>query len=415
MRKLLLLFLLTFCLSLFSQEETIESLTIKGAKKTKVSFIKKLIKTKEGQVFDSIQLNDDITLLKRLPAIANAYYKINNTNIEIFVEENFTIIPQLGIWTATNNRFAYRIGISEYNFLGRNICIGGYYQNNGYDTYKLNFIAPNLFSRKLGMELNHQNWKSEEPLYFDAGTANFLYNNISTELLGIYQLNFNHQITFGISLFEENYNYLSGVTDIEIPIDKELKFDKTLYKLLYNYDNLKYFFQYLEGFKSMLTLQYVTTKNNYQNRFLIAWNDFFYFRRFGKRGNWANRLRVGLSTNDDTPFAPFAIDNNINFRGVGILVDRGTGTIVYNTEYRHTLYEKKWFVLQGNVFCDTGSWRKAGEKLNDFVKNENIEFLTGIGLRFMNKKIYNAIFRIDYGHSLKGNSNGIVFGIGQYF
>jgi hypothetical protein len=37
-------------------------------------------------------------------------------------------------------------------------------------------------------------------------------------------------------------------------------------------------------------------------------------------------------------------------------------------------------------------------------------------LRFIHKKIFNAIFRIDYGFGLtQGSSRGIVFGIGQYF
>ncbi|MFL0095074.1 hypothetical protein [Tenacibaculum maritimum] len=156
--------------------------------------------------------------------------------------------------------------------------------------------------------------------------------------------------------------------------------------------------------------------NKYQDDFLVAWNDLLYFKRVGERGNWANRLRVGLSSNNKTPFAPFALDNNVNLRGVGILVDRGTGSIVYNTEYRYTLYEKKWFILQGNAFMDAGTWREPGEELKDFFKSENIKVYSGIGLRCMHKKIYNAVFRIDYGYGLtKNSSKGFVFGIGQYF
>ena len=64
---------------------------------------------------------------------------------------------------------------------------------------------------------------------------------------------------------------------------------------------------------------------------------------------------------------------------------------------------------------DTGTWRQPGGRLSDFWQSENIELFSGIGLRIMNKKIYNAIFRIDYGFSLKDNRKGIVFGIGQYF
>jgi hypothetical protein len=31
---------------------------------------------------------------------------------------------------------------------------------------------------------------------------------------------------------------------------------------------------------------------------------------------------------------------NINLRGVGNIIDRGTGTVVLNSEYRHTFFEK---------------------------------------------------------------------------
>ena len=109
----------------------------------------------------------------------------------------------------------------------------------------------------------------------------------------------------------------------------------------------------------------------------------------------------------------------MNLRGVGILVDRGTGAILLNSEYRHTIYDKEWLAIQANVFSDFGSWRNPGGKLNDFVKKENIRIYSGFGLRFISKKIYNATFRIDYGFSVinknNGSKGGIVFGIGQYF
>lgn len=132
--------------------------------------------------------------------------------------------------------------------------------------------------------------------------------------------------------------------------------------------------------------------------------------------NWANRLRLGLATNNDTPFAPFTVDNNLNIRGVGNLIDRGTGAIVLNTEYRQTLYEKGWFALQGNAFFDAGSWRNPGGDFGDFAESQNFRVYPGVGLRFIHKKIFNAIFRIDYGVGITEDSTrGFVFGIGQYF
>jgi hypothetical protein len=408
--------------NIFSQEKLISSIKVEGAKKTKISFIKSLLSTKADQVLDSTSLDNDIILLKRLPAISHAYYQVfyshnNLYNVFIYVEENFTIVPEVNLWTTTNNVFSYKLGVYDYNFLGRNITFGGFYQNNGFDSYAINFRAPNLFSKNWGLAVNHQNWKSEEPLYFGNESANYLYNNISFEVLGLYQININNEINFGINVFKEKYQYLSGATQPSIP--QSLNLNKALFKFVYSYDDLDYYYQYVNGFKSILYAQYVLTENDFQNDFYIFWNDFFYYKRVGENGNWANRLRFGLSSNENTPFAPFAIDNNLNLRGVGILVDRGTGSIVLNSEYRQTIYDKKWLAIQTNVFSDIGSWRNPGGKLNDFVQKENIRIYSGIGLRFISKNIYNATFRIDYGFSLlnqSGNSKGgLVFGIGQYF
>ena len=189
-----------------------------------------------------------------------------------------------------------------------------------------------------------------------------------------------------------------------------------LIKGIYEYSDLKFNYQYISGFRSLLNLQYVKSTNTILPDFAIGWNDFFYYKRVGKKGNWANRLRLGLSTNDDSPFAPFSVDNNLNIRGVGNIIDRGTGVAVLNTEYRYTVYEKNWFILQGNAFIDLGSWRNPGGEIGDFGEAQNFRVYPGLGLRFMHKKIYNAIFRIDYGVGITSQATkGLVFGIGQYF
>lgn len=406
----------------FSQEKKILNIEIIGAKKTKTSFIKSKIKTTKNAVLDSLKLDKDIIFLKRLPAISHAYFKVNKShdnfyNVLINVEENFTLLPEVGIWTSTNNKFSYKLGLYDYNFLGKNMTLGGFYQNNGFDTYGLSFKASNLFSNKWGLSFNFQNWKSEEPLYFNNNSANYMYNNISYEAMALYQINLKNQLNFGVNFFNEKYKYISGAISAEIP--QFLDIDKMLYKVVYKYNDLDYFYQYVDGFKNEFYGQFVTSNNSFQNDFLIFWNDLFYFKRIGAKGNLANKLRVGLASNNNTPFAPFSLDNNVNLRGVGILVDRGTGSIVLNTEYRYTLFDKKWFSIQGNAFIDSGSWRNPGGSINDFFQKENIRIFSGFGLRFINKKIYNATFRLDYGfkiHDQKRNSKGgFVFGIGQYF
>lgn len=419
MRPTFAAFLFFFaCTTMVAQENLVKQILIEGNKKTKTSFIKKLVKLKEGAVLDSVLLENDILKLRRLDGIAHAIYTVstndNDYTVTYEISENFTIIPSINLWTVNEGDVAYKIGLSDFNFLGRNITIGGFYQNNGFDGYGVNFRAPYLFSNKLGLEINHQNWTSREPLFFNNQTAQYKYSNKSFETLGTYEINFQNNLKLGINYFSEDFQYLEGATDPSVP--RALKVKKWMLKANYEYNNVKYDYYFLSGIKNRTYLQFVTSENQFQNDFAIGWNDFFYYARVGEKGNWANRFRFGLASNEDTPFAPFSVDNNLNIRGVGNIIDRGTASLVFNTEYRHTLIEKGWFVLQGNAFIDAGTWRNPGGQLSDFWDSDNFRLFPGLGLRFIHKRIYNAIFRIDYGYGvLNEDTRGIVFGIGQYF
>ncbi len=403
----------------FSQELRVADVKVQGNKRLKAAFVKKISTLEAGAILDSTVIEKDIKRLKRLPSVSHAYYQVfysheNQYNVFYNIEENFTLIPSVNVYTTNDNEFAYRVGLYEFNLFGRNIAFGGFYQKDIYSSYGINFRAPNLFGQKVGLALNHQNLITEEPIYLENGVADYKYANKAIEVLGLYAFNFNHRIEAGINFFTEEYEYKSGASSPSVPMALDIK--KLMYKGIYEYDNLNYFYQYVSGFKSTFNLQYVRARNDDASDFLIGWNDFFYFKRFGARGNWATRLRLGLSTNDDSPLAPFSVDNNLNIRGVGNTIDRGTGSIVLNTEYRHTLLEKNWFVLQGNAFVDAGSWRTPAGDLSDFADKDNIRIYPGIGIRFMHKKIFNAIFRIDYGVGItKDATHGLVFGIGQYF
>ncbi len=402
-----------------AQENLISEISILGTKRSKPEFLRKLLTAKTGTAVDSLIFLEDIERLKRLPSIAHAYFEVistddGNINLNYHVEESFTLIPFANLFTSSNDDFAFRAGLQEFNLLGRNITLGGFYQLDVFNSYGLRFRAPYLVTNKLGLDFYYQNFTTLEPVFFDDSTADYKYNNKGFELLGTYELNFKNRVELGFSLFTEDYLYLSGQTNASVP--QALKVDKHLFKLLYYYDDLKYFYQYLTGFRSSLNFQYVGSSNAVLPKFLIGFNDFAYFMRMGERGNWAGRLRFGLASNMETPFAPFTVDNNLNIRGVGNRIDRGTGAIVVNAEYRHTLIDKNWFVLQSNVFVDAGSWRNPGGSFSDFGDQANIRIYPGLGLRFMHKKIFNAIFRIDYGYGItKDAQKGLVFGLGQYF
>jgi len=416
---LFILFLLSV-IATTSAQSVVSDVKFQGNKKTKTAFLRKFVLLKSGSELDSSLIKKDIGRLKRLPAIAHAYFQVfeadepGKYNVFYGIEENYTIIPFANVYTSSNDEFAFRIGLQEFNFLGRNISLGGFYQYDVFNSFGVNLRAPYLFTNKLGLAFNYQDLTTQEPVFLENGTADYRYNNESVEVLALYEFNFKHRVEFGVNFFTEDYTYLSGATDVAVP--QNLKVDKYLYKLIYDFNNIDYYYHYLSGFRSILNFQLVRSQNQTLPDFTIGFNDFLCFLRVGERGNWANRLRLGVSSNLETPFAPFAVDNNLNIRGVGNIIDRGTAAIVLNTEYRQTLIDKDWFVLQGNVFVDGGSWRNPGGDFGDFADDQNLRIYPGLGIRFIHKRIFNAIFRIDYGHGItKDATRGIVFGIGQYF
>lgn len=407
-----------FSVSCYSQVKSISKIDFLNTKRMDKKFMTNLIISKVGSELDSTKIAKDVIFLNRLNGVSKAEFEVlkledQTYQINYMIVENKSLIPAFDAGTNIGTGF-YRIGLYEFNLLGKNNSVGGFYQYNGFNSFGINLSSPYLFSSKFGLQGNFQRLTSREPIFFDNLKADYQYTNTACEFLAVYQLDYKNQIKIGGSMFEENYQYIDGATSNLVP--KNLEVSKSLAKFQYTFDKLNYDYYLISGFKSDFLFQFVSTKNEYQNTFLIGWNDFLYFKRYGKSDNFASRLRLGLASNNESPFAPFSVDNNLNIRGVGNIIDRGTGTIVLNTEYRKTLYEKGWFVLQGNAFVDAGSWRNPGGELIDFANSKNFRIYPGVGLRFIHKTIFNCTFRIDYGYGITKNaSNGFVFGLGQYF
>ncbi len=412
-----------FFVSINAQENNIYKVDIEGNKRTRTSFLKRLAFVKEGSVLDSAKIASDVRRLKLLPSVAHVKYTLETVgdgtyHLTYIIEENFAIIPGLNIATDNNGEFAFRTSIFDFNFLGRNQIIGGFYSRDVFDSYGAFWEAPNVFTRRLGIGINYQNLISQEPVFFNNGNdVNYKFSNRAFEIKLQFEPNFYNRLELGVNIGSEEYDFLEGNLPTGIPT--QLKANKVAIIGEYEYNNINIFYQYQEGFRSILTYRIVTGargENDLLRNFFIGRNDFEYFKRVGTGGNWANRLRLGYASNDESPFAPFAVDNQLNIRGAGNTIDRGTASIVLNTEYRQTLYEKGWFVLQGNAFIDTGAWRTPGGNLGELFDGSTVKFYPGLGIRFIHKRIFNAVFRLDYGYGIGDEAtNGIVFGIGQYF
>jgi len=248
LKRTIIHFLCFLNLCVFGQEKKVHDLKIQGNKRLKSSFIKKISTIKSGHILDSTIIEQDIIRLKRLPSVSHAYYQVfpskeNRYNVFYNIEENFTLIPSLNIYTTNDDEFAYRLGLTEFNTFGRNIALGAFYQKDIYSSFAVNFRAPFLFTRSLGLALSYQDLTTQEPVFFDNTQADYRYNNTSFEALVLFRLNFNHRFQIGGNYFTEDYKYKFGATSPNVPQDYKVK--KWLVKFIYKFNHLDHYYQYI--------------------------------------------------------------------------------------------------------------------------------------------------------------------------
>jgi len=404
---------------LFAQEPIVKEITFEGLKRVDESLLRRLIKMKTQTEYDSLKVATDIERLNRLPAVANATVvqtvTSDSTRILTYkIVENFTIIPGLRVSEANDGSFAFRVSAFEFNFLGQSQILGGFYQRDVFDSYGAFWEAPFLFTNKLGLGVNYIQNVTFEPIYVNEAAINYKKDDVGAELYGLYEIDFHNKAELGVRVYKEAYDI--DDTEVQNTLPGSLNANKVFLRGEYERNFLNITYQYVEGLRNLLDVRYIIGGDGLLEEGLVAQNATEYFKRVGKKGNWASRLQVGYASFNESEFAPFTIDNQFNLRGAGNDIDRGTSFVFVNTEYRHTLIEKDWFVLQGNAFVDGGSIRNPREGLDDLASINNIELYSGLGVRFIHKRIFNAVIRLDYGVGLGATQNsGLVFGIGQYF
>lgn len=377
--------------------------------------MKQFLLSSQQTFLDSSNLEKDLHQLENLNGINESNYTVTITDgkaaITFTCHETLTMLPIVNFGNIKGNEW-FRVGLSEYNLFGREIQTLGYYQYNTRHSFIFKSRVPYLKGVKWGMLTNFTLWKDIEPIYFEDEEVLYDYDNLALEAGGIYHVNLRHKLDFTVSYFQELYRKKEGEREDLGP--GELEKEKLVLKTIYHYNKLNYHRQYVSGWAHDLNMQSLLSLND-NTPYFIAFNESRYFKQF-KRSNIGFRLKLGLSTNEDDPFAPFILDSYVNIRGVGNKIDRGTGVAVLNGEWRQTLTEIGAIAIQGVVFTDVGSWRKPGGGFDDFINKENVKVFSGGGLRFIYRQAYGAVLRIDYGINLMDVSQGgLVLGVGQYF
>lgn len=386
------------CLGLchLASAQLIQSITYKGLKNTKELYLQQFVTSKEGESLDSLMLWKDKQRLTNLEVFSNVDFEVTESNgdyaVEFICTELRTLLPIFSFGGIEEN-FWVQAGFSEVNLGGFGNKLTTYYQYYDRSSYAAHLSFDRIKQSDWGVNVNLIHWSTLEPLFFGADEVEYEYTNNTIGASAIRHLNFTDRIEIGGAFFTERFaRYTEGTFDgAPDLVDKAKLLGKTT--LVWN--RVNYHFFYLDGWHNQLNIQTVQSLDN-DPAFYIFFNDFKYLRQVGHQGNFASRLRLGLSSNEESPFAPFVLDSYLNIRGIGNRVDRGTGAIILNLEYRQTLREGENTAIQGVLFSDMGSWRNPGGDFSDFSKTDNLVLFAGGGLRFIHKKIYNAIFRIDY-------------------
>lgn len=400
------------------------SVDFSGNKKTKSVYLQRFIAAESGAEYSEETTKQDVRRLKNLSAVANVGVRRDTVGRRIDltyeITEALTLFPLLSFGTVTGNIW-YQIGFTDVNFRGTGNQITAFYRNNDKrHNGAFYYRVPYWGRSKFGTAVSFLRWASIEPTYFPEGEVIYDYAFTSFGASGIYEFAIDHNIEFGANYFVEEYEKLAEQPLQNPPGPDRLTLPKLLFKTNHRLAKLNYHFFYLDGWDNNIILE-----NVYNIRdggwFHVIKNDFRYFKRVGERGNFGLRARFGLSSNINTPFAPFVLDSQTNIRGAGNRRDRGTGVVLLNTEYRHAFLDPdrgklKNFAIQGVAFTDIGNWRSPGGNAAEFFQKDEARFFAGGGFRLIYKKAYNAVLRVDYGFDLfRKGERGWVIGAGQYF
>ena len=422
-KRTLIFLICTLYLTAYGQDDSdqaiLESVSFTGLHKTKEAYILDLLDPELGSSISEAQIESYLQVLKNLPSVAQADHHIeridNRLSITYEVTERATALPIINFGGIRGNIW-FSLGVTENNFRGLGDVFLGFYQNNnGRHSGQLLYRNPRILDSDWGYSFSINKWSSVEPVFFSEGTVDYYYDNNGVGLSILRNIGLRNQVEVGGTYFVESYEKTEFQLLETPPGPFDFSLNKFLTKTEFRMNYLDYHFFYIQGHESILTYQNVLNLDD-RTWFNSLQLQTKLFLRPNKKLNLAFRLRMAISTNEDSPFAPFVVDSHVNIRGVGNRIDRGTAQAILNVEARRTIYHKRYLSSQLVVFADSGTWRNPGGELKDLFNPDQFRQFVGLGFRINYQRVFGASLRVDYGIDIYNlEQRGFVIGLGQYF
>jgi hypothetical protein len=322
----------------------------------------------------------------------------------------------VGDFGITDDNFWIGGGLMESNLFGRGLYTYGYYQYNQRHTLHLIFRNPYIAGSQWGIEFQLRNLPSREnSTEFDEYCIKD-YFNLSLAVSYEYQLE--KILLLGTAYRKEKLDYegYNSLTDDDILIPPPRT--AQVFFLQHKSQKLDYHTFYVGGWSNNAYFSILLPYTSDDQVKVSLIDEIKLYKRIGKKINLGVRAMAGLSSYDWHYYQPYIADSYYNLRGVGYRPYRGNIAGFLNLEYRHTLFENRWGGIQAILFSDSGLISET-DGFFDFSAIDpgtDLKTFGGAGLRFIYKKVYNAILSIDYGFDLQNLWNGgWVIGWGQYF
>lgn len=423
MRTILLLFLISIPHSFLGQLSTISSISFETLTRTKPDF---LLSRLDFQTGDSVSLEEvekNTQYLRNLNLFLSVDFKVDslsNSKIGlIFILEEASYVYPIFSIGGFDEKLNLLLGVGDINFLGKAQHIGFIY--NYYDRHSFTFYqnAPMHKNRRTGHEFVLGKRSTLEPLYFGSASSRFNFDNYHVSIGGYLWVN--RFLNFGLGTMVMYENYENREVAIITPgktfaVGDQFNFWKLQVRANATFNAINYFFERRNGIKNTLYAENIATANNPNASFFKVTNELNFYKFIGKSGNLNLRNRIGIATNNNSPFSPFVIDGFVNVRGSGDRIARGTGEMILNLEYTHTVWRNKLCFVMVNSFFDMGFLRPPGEGFNKSFETSNSHAYYGAGLKIQSRKFYNTLLRLDFGLNTQNyKQNGFTFGFGHFF
>ena len=408
--------------------QVITEIIFEGNSKSKSSFLSETIVSKTGDQLNDHNIKEDINALRSLHLFSDVKAEIEESGpdqirIRYTVKEVFTIIPILNLGgLSEDHAFWLNVGINEFNAFGKGDVISANYLYIERHSFEVFYQLRKLGNSRLGLSSFASIKASIEPLYFENSIIGFYdFTQWRIEELFTHHHSWNSQFLFGGGFFREQYILnLDRTKDEDEPlIPAKVISDKITIKSIYNDENIDFFGHIKNGYHLNVGTDLIYNINERVFSDALFIKVFFEYKKYirqGSKSNWANRVFLGFSTNNGSPFTSFVKDDYINARGVGDRSARGYIECTINSEWRQTIRWKKNHYIQLVGFVDINSIVPSQQKISDLFSSTNMDLFLGAGIRLGLQNIYKTIVRCDLSFEpSSGKFSSIIFGLGQFF